>query len=267
MTSWHLHPTYEQEKHPSKINTPFWIAAYFPRCFLSKRWYNKTWTLSVVNSVHLVQELQVSTSSVHYIQPSLISPVHRWFLGPNFPTARNSAGVMFSKRTSWRSSWWSHPIAYVDCPSLRIKDGNCQNINQEVSLFNMGGLFIMCHFQTMFVWLASIYRTQLFQFTSLVLYRTHFFSQSLWCTLRLLKPTPKMLKQTSTNVLPSSTVQDICTTPLAKRMTLWACKSMFATNGVWLNRLNQVLSWLASSNTVLLQVKLNEVVFSYTLLT
>ena len=190
MTSWHLHPTYEQEKHPSKINTPFWIAAYFPRCFLSKRWYNKTWTLSVVNSVHLVQELQVSTSSVHYIQPSLISPVHRWFLGPNFPTARNSAGVMFSKRTSWRSSWWSHPIAYVDCPSLRIKDGNCQNINQEVSLFNMGGLFITRHFQTMFVWLANIYRTRFFQITSLVLYRTHIFSQFLWCTLRLLKPTP-----------------------------------------------------------------------------
>ena len=49
-----------EETHPSKINTPFWIAAYFPRCFLSKRWYNKTWTLSVVNSVRLVQELPVS---------------------------------------------------------------------------------------------------------------------------------------------------------------------------------------------------------------
>ena len=68
-----------------------------------------------------------------------LPPLHRWFLGPNFPTARNSAGVMFSKRTSWRSSWWSHPIAYVDCPSLRIKDGNWNNTNQEVSLSNMGG--------------------------------------------------------------------------------------------------------------------------------
>ena len=130
MSSRNIHP---RSTHPSGLQHIF-HAASCRSVGTTKRGHYLVSILYVWYKNYQYQQVLFITYS-HHLSP----PLHRWFLGPNFPTARNSAGVMFSKRTSWRSSWWSHPIAYVDCPSLRIKDGNWNNTNQEVSLSNMGG--------------------------------------------------------------------------------------------------------------------------------
>ena len=209
--------SYAQEKDPSKINTPFWIAnsLHAACCRSVGTTKHGQYLLFCTFGTRTISKFCSSHTAITYLPPlhhleCQTSPLHAT---PQGSCSRN-APAEEAPGEELQHGWWNK-VAYW-LPILENQRQTWNNTDQEVSLFNMRGLFFMCHFQTLCVWLAIIslkqhWRTclriqqhlpQFYQLTkSLVGYRTHVFSQSLSWPLRFLKPTPNMLNQTSAPLL------------------------------------------------------------------